>query len=356
MVKCIFCGFKAENKSKEHIIPRWLLELTGDPNRIANFGLNYSNLLNKDECIRKFNFSSFTFPACSVCNQVYGNDLESSARQIIIKVLNDEDLNESELHVLLDWFDKLRIGLWIGFNIFMKKLAPTEKFYINERKGLKDRVLLVYKIDNELMGLTFSGHSPLFSAFPCCFYLRINNYVFVNISKDNLLLEKLGFPFYYNEIIQKELAIKFNNMSSGHTQIDNSLLNLYSFSCYKKAIFQPIFKLYPVICSMDIPYLNNNSINRAAGIGNIFVVHNCAIQNIKNLGGLYNLNSESISASGLNFSYHVLQTLKMFYDELMRQSFDSQQYKHEVEKSFKVPIAFNQQLLQLIEQEFNKFE
>jgi hypothetical protein len=35
---CVFCGEKPENKNKEHIIPKWLIELTGNPNRQANFG------------------------------------------------------------------------------------------------------------------------------------------------------------------------------------------------------------------------------------------------------------------------------------------------------------------------------
>jgi hypothetical protein len=30
---CVFCGEKPTNKTKEHIIPEWLIELTGDINR-----------------------------------------------------------------------------------------------------------------------------------------------------------------------------------------------------------------------------------------------------------------------------------------------------------------------------------
>lgn len=30
---CVFCGSKPESKNKEHILPQWLLKLTGDPNR-----------------------------------------------------------------------------------------------------------------------------------------------------------------------------------------------------------------------------------------------------------------------------------------------------------------------------------
>ena len=31
--RCIFCGKKPSEKNREHIIPRWLIALTGDPKR-----------------------------------------------------------------------------------------------------------------------------------------------------------------------------------------------------------------------------------------------------------------------------------------------------------------------------------
>jgi hypothetical protein len=30
---CVFCGKKPQSKNREHIIPQWLIALTGDPNR-----------------------------------------------------------------------------------------------------------------------------------------------------------------------------------------------------------------------------------------------------------------------------------------------------------------------------------
>ena len=39
---CVFCGKKPENKNKEHIIPQWLIKLTGDPNRKINLGVDFT--------------------------------------------------------------------------------------------------------------------------------------------------------------------------------------------------------------------------------------------------------------------------------------------------------------------------
>jgi hypothetical protein len=32
-----FCGKNSESKTKEHIIPQWLIKYTGDPNRMGIF-------------------------------------------------------------------------------------------------------------------------------------------------------------------------------------------------------------------------------------------------------------------------------------------------------------------------------
>lgn len=42
--KCIFCGKQMSEKSKEHVIPQWLIEMTGDKKRTACFGLDYSKI------------------------------------------------------------------------------------------------------------------------------------------------------------------------------------------------------------------------------------------------------------------------------------------------------------------------
>ena len=73
---CIFCGEKPESKNKEHVIPKWLIELTGDPKREAFFGID---AVSEKKGPRVFSFDSFTFPACEQCNTDFAA-LESLTR------------------------------------------------------------------------------------------------------------------------------------------------------------------------------------------------------------------------------------------------------------------------------------
>ena len=38
--KCVFCGGTPDNKTKEHVLPMWLIEATGDPKEPVNLGIN----------------------------------------------------------------------------------------------------------------------------------------------------------------------------------------------------------------------------------------------------------------------------------------------------------------------------
>jgi hypothetical protein len=109
---CVFCGNQPEIRTLEHVVPRWLIELTGDPKRIARFG--YRHLENGNIVQRYYSFDAFKFPACKSCNETYGI-LEENVKKIIIRILAEEALSELEFNTLLDWFDKVRIGLWLGY-------------------------------------------------------------------------------------------------------------------------------------------------------------------------------------------------------------------------------------------------
>src|ERR1035438_633033 len=78
---CVFCGEAPESKNKEHIIPRWLLEMTGDPSRKVFLGIDHTR---NPPSIRSFAFDAFTFPACKGCNEGF-SEFESSAKAIIQK-------------------------------------------------------------------------------------------------------------------------------------------------------------------------------------------------------------------------------------------------------------------------------
>ena len=132
--KCIFCGEKPKNKNKEHVVPRWLIALTGNPTREWHLGIQSSEP-GKPE--RRFSADRYTFPACEKCNNKYSG-LEAKAKESIQKLLDDNDLLGSEWDNLLDWFDKVRIGLWIGNMILNKDWPiPDPNFYIDHRLAKK---------------------------------------------------------------------------------------------------------------------------------------------------------------------------------------------------------------------------
>jgi hypothetical protein len=108
--RCIFCGNPPSAKNKEHIIPKWLIELTGDPKREWYLGVKFGE---PGKPPRVFSADQFQFPACESCNSRYSN-LEGRARGCFVKLWDNKPLTAGEWDDLLDWFDKVRIGLFIG--------------------------------------------------------------------------------------------------------------------------------------------------------------------------------------------------------------------------------------------------
>jgi hypothetical protein len=188
---CVFCGKPPLNKSKEHIIPQWLLKLTGNENRTVSLGSNWAT---GKEII--FNFSSFTFPACERCNNAFA-EIEGKVKLIMIKILNDEAITTKEILLLLDWFDKVRISLWLGIQYLNRGVLQFDpKYYINARVGLKDRFLSITNTYSKKQALRWTGANTMcFLMGPTVITLQVNNIIFVNGSSDFIVSEKLGFPY-----------------------------------------------------------------------------------------------------------------------------------------------------------------
>ena len=191
---CVFCGNLPDEKTKEHIVPMWLLELTGDANRKGLFGSHVTRD-GQPPRQREFALSSFKFPACRTCNDEFGK-LESRAKVIVLKVLANEELDNDELTALLDWFDKVRVGLWLAFNRldnFSDIVEPT--FHIKLGQTLKDRLLFVYEYEDPARDvLTFYGATaPVFYMMPNAFILTVKDKLFLNAAADFLVAEKLGY-------------------------------------------------------------------------------------------------------------------------------------------------------------------
>lgn len=193
---CVFCGNLPEEKTMEHVVPKWLLELTGNPNRRGIFGA-YPSEEGEPIRQREFGLSAFKFPACGACNNKFGK-LEDRAKHVMVKTLANEELDNTELTTLLDWFDKIRIGLYLAFNTlddFSDIVAPT--IHIELGQTLKDRLLFVYDYEDVTRtNLTFYGaNSPIFYMMPNAFIMTVRDKLFLNAAADYLVAEKLGYPY-----------------------------------------------------------------------------------------------------------------------------------------------------------------
>lgn len=275
--KCIFCGKPMTEKSNEHVIPQWLIEMTGDIKRVASFGIDYSKILDdnveaENLKTRVYPFLKFTFPACKKCNEIYGSGLEAKVKTVLTKVLAGQAINGDEIIALLDWFDKVRIGLWLGYLYYNQQQdSLNPKFYINDRIGQKDRTLFVYKCKEPVEGINIIGPGGmLFSRIPSCFLLRINNYFFLNISNDALLLKDLGYPYPIIKSMDYDGDL-CGTITTGLGKINQELLSKYNIKATSKAIFQPIFKQFEDICQSKDTYVINNSLVQEEGIGGIYI-------------------------------------------------------------------------------------
>lgn len=187
---CVFCGERPESKNKEHVLPQWLIELTGDPRRVVRFGYNYRT---KKEVA--FAWQSLVAPACEACNDEY-SDLEGRVKPIVMGLLNREDMPASEYLTFLDWLDKVRVGLWLTYHLIQGN--PTQikpKFHIKQRVRTKDRLVAIYPLAKQPKGLNAYGvETPLFHRTPSAFCLRINDLLVFNASSDYLIAGHCGLP------------------------------------------------------------------------------------------------------------------------------------------------------------------
>lgn len=237
---CVFCGGKPENKNKEHIIPKWLINKTGNPNRVINLGIDFKTK-DKDKIIRNYAFNQLTLPACEKCNTEFGI-LENKVKPIIENIVDSNYVNYSDISVLLDWFDKVRVGLWHYYYIMNQNLMRIRPhLYIKNRTRKFDRVLFIYRAINDDHGINFVGTDTfLFQLMPSVFMLRINNYYFVNISTSFLLSKRFGLPYGSSKGFESDNSDKtLYDIMRGSGRMQYPLLKCNHFIGGTK-IYQPI--------------------------------------------------------------------------------------------------------------------
>ena len=118
-----------------------------------------------------------------VCNTRFGQ-LEEVVKQIIVNLLAYQPISEGDLILLLEWLDKVRVGLWLGYLYLNKNpMGITPSFHISSRIGRSDRMVTILRFKDLGEGLTFVGPEFLtYQLSPTCFGIRINGLCIVNAS------------------------------------------------------------------------------------------------------------------------------------------------------------------------------
>ena len=139
--RCMFCNCRLASKSGEHVLPKRLIDITGNENRKGHFGW----LFTPGGPRRRLSpFTKLTVPACSDCNNKH-SDLEKSASRIVGNMLQWEPICVGETDTLLDWVDKVRVGLWFAGPYLQGNPDDVNPgFGAAIRMGGADRLVVLY--------------------------------------------------------------------------------------------------------------------------------------------------------------------------------------------------------------------
>jgi hypothetical protein len=265
---CIFCGEAPESKTKEHIFPQWLLKMTGFHSKNTSVGTNWAT---GKEIV--FPAKNYTFPACDACNNNFAS-LEGTVKGIIERLSEDADISGGDLEILLDWFDKIRIGAWLGIFYINKSFSnQPPNHYINDRVGIKDRYLSITNTYLPEKTLNWSGANTMtFMTSPTALALRVNNLVFVSASTDFLVSKSVGFPFASWEMCIPESKIGHFMLSPGTGKIKPDCFKCKPY-VPSHIVRQPMFKAARE-ASPDLytnQHVQSHSYDSNTGIGKLFI-------------------------------------------------------------------------------------
>ena len=185
--KCLFCGeaFTGQKKNFEHIIPKWLVAEADLQSRATSVFFPSKRFAAA--------MSRIGLRACETCNSA-ASSLEAKAQAAYLKIKNGIALDDADGLAVLDWLDKLRVGLWLWLVDAGKAdfLAPP-KFRINQRTGYKDRIAVIarYPEAPDLRGMAIWGSGHFFVFAPSCLGFLINNIAMLSLSSDFLLARHL---------------------------------------------------------------------------------------------------------------------------------------------------------------------
>jgi len=208
---CVFCGERPVRKTREHVVPRWLIALTGDPKRALSVGPLMSRFVLEEEIVTsEFSWDSLAFPACGQCNQRF-SQLEANAQATMSSILAGGELSAGDFDIFLDWFDKVRIGLWLGYHQYLDRnvWGVVPHFHIQTRIGEADRALMIYRATGDTKGLHFAGvRTPAFAHCPSCFTLVVNGVFLQNVSHQFALAKQMGLPYPHRMEIAEDESLR----------------------------------------------------------------------------------------------------------------------------------------------------
>jgi hypothetical protein len=182
-----------------------------------------------------------------------------------------------DLDVLLDWLDKVRVGVWLGM-LSLNRLAGAiePQFHIAARISAADRLVVIYRDREALNGIGLSGvESPIFRAMPSCFSLTINHLHLLNASAPMLLAERLGLPYVVNRQMVRDREGFTGDLVDGYGAPRFPLLP-YRIASGGVALYQPIIPSQeargPVAHYYDKEFVRASCANYATGRGHVFFV------------------------------------------------------------------------------------
>lgn len=290
---CVFCGKHPQAKNREHVLPQWLLALTGDPSRVVSLGVNYKT----GEKI-SFAWQALVVPACVSCNSKF-SILEGRVRPIIDGLLSRQSMLANDYDTLLDWLDKVRVGLWLNYHLIQENptgLNPS--FHIENRVRTKDRLVAVYPLEGSAIGLNALGVETLaFHRAPSTFGLRINDILLINCSSDYIFSGRCGFPY------PKKMQLFLDGKNQGMMHVSEFRITrkrkspLFRFKLYKPSIYilQPIMQK-GVAPTVDFPsgflgdyssfdsFLAENTLGTyLSGVGKLYRQHEGSVSRIDDM-------------------------------------------------------------------------
>jgi len=175
----------------------------------------------------------------------------------------------------MDWFDKVRVGLWLGFHQLSKNMLHVKpQFHIERRIGQFDRLLIVEKYAPATQRLNFGGaDTPAFGLTPSAFTLTVNDFHFTNVSYSFLVSRRLGFPFPSESYLVKDREGLMHTMQPARRRIMRPVLQR-TIKERGVTLFQPMFPqdLAENLSEYyDDPYVRAHSLEYSAGVGSVFM-------------------------------------------------------------------------------------